>query len=575
MAEKRRSPCTMSLKAHAFSVEALIGAEKKRKLDRERADYAEEASKIPKRNDSLERNEGSCICDKTPETDCRSDGSSRCLYSTLARHPNPSPSIPTSSAVTSQGPLSASEDIRVDLQGADLWKRFHEIGTEMIITKAGRRMFPAMRVKMSGLDPHQQYYIAMDIIPVDNKRYRYVYHSSKWMVAGNADSPVPPRVYIHPDSPASGETWMRQVVSFDKLKLTNNELDDQGHIILHSMHKYQPRVHIIRKECGDELSPVKTVPSGDGVRAFSFPETVFTTVTAYQNQQITRLKIDRNPFAKGFRDSGRNRMGLEALVESYAFWRPSLRTLTFEDIPGITKQGSPGSPSVLQSTANGVTSTHAHLLSGAPCSSPAFHLGHGSGQLCAVSPADYAPCTRSGLALNRYSNTLAETYSRLTNPSGETFAPPRTSSYVGVNGTNMSLTSSDGDAFSCHQSALPIQISSIPSSQLQYIMPGPAGNAFSANQGPQGAYNSFRIHSPYGLYGYNFSTSPRLATSPEKITSSQANFLGSSPSGTMTDRQVLSPMDGVHMLTSGQQNIFDTRTLGNLATSSQVPAHMV
>lgn len=35
-------------------------------------------------------------------------------------------------------------------------------------------MFPAMRVKITGLDPHQQYYIAMDIIPVDNKRYRWV-----------------------------------------------------------------------------------------------------------------------------------------------------------------------------------------------------------------------------------------------------------------------------------------------------------------------------------------------------------------------------------------------------------------
>lgn len=35
MAEKRRSPCTMSLKAHAFSVEALIGAEKRRKLEDE------------------------------------------------------------------------------------------------------------------------------------------------------------------------------------------------------------------------------------------------------------------------------------------------------------------------------------------------------------------------------------------------------------------------------------------------------------------------------------------------------------------------------------------------------------
>uniref|UniRef100_A0A8C3U0B1 T-box transcription factor 15 n=1 Tax=Catharus ustulatus TaxID=91951 RepID=A0A8C3U0B1_CATUS len=205
-------------------------------------------------------------------------------------------------------PPSSMEEIQVELQCADLWKRFHDIGTEMIITKAGRRMFPAMRVKITGLDPHQQYYIAMDIVPVDNKRYRYVYHSSKWMVAGNADSPVPPRVYIHPDSLASGDTWMRQVVSFDKLKLTNNELDDQGHIILHSMHKYQPRVHVIRKDFSSDLSPTKPVPSGDGVKTFNFPETVFTTVTAYQNQQITRLKIDRNPFAKGFRDSGRNRL---------------------------------------------------------------------------------------------------------------------------------------------------------------------------------------------------------------------------------------------------------------------------
>jgi hypothetical protein len=52
------------------------------------------------------------------------------------------------------------------------------------------------------------------------------------------------------------------------------------------MHKYQPRVHVIRKDCGDDLSPIKPVPSGEGVKAFSFPETVFTTVTAYQNQQV-------------------------------------------------------------------------------------------------------------------------------------------------------------------------------------------------------------------------------------------------------------------------------------------------
>lgn len=57
-------------------------------------------------------------------------------------------------------------------------------------------------------------------------------------------------------------------------------------IILHSMHKYQPRVHVIRKDFSSDLSPTKPVPVGDGVKTFNFPETVFTTVTAYQNQQV-------------------------------------------------------------------------------------------------------------------------------------------------------------------------------------------------------------------------------------------------------------------------------------------------
>lgn len=29
-------------------------------------------------------------------------------------------------------------EVRVELQGSELWNRFYEIGTEMIITKAGR-----------------------------------------------------------------------------------------------------------------------------------------------------------------------------------------------------------------------------------------------------------------------------------------------------------------------------------------------------------------------------------------------------------------------------------------------------
>lgn len=60
---------------------------------------------------------------------------------------------------------------------------------------------------------------------------RYIFKiSSSWMVAGKADPISPPRIHLHPDSPAPGAQWMKQVVSFDKLKLTNNQLDDNGHV---------------------------------------------------------------------------------------------------------------------------------------------------------------------------------------------------------------------------------------------------------------------------------------------------------------------------------------------------------
>ncbi|XP_028412385.1 T-box transcription factor TBX15-like isoform X1 [Dendronephthya gigantea] len=231
------------------------------------------------------------------------------------------------------------EDIKVDLQMKDLWHRFHELGTEMIITKAGRRMFPAMRIKISGMDPNAQYILILDVVPVDNKRYRYAYHSSKWMVAGNADAPMPGRVYIHPDSPASGEEWMRQVISFDKVKLTNNELDQQGHIILHSMHKYQPRIHIIKKKDSssakqDQVNDLEQDTTNAESKTFVFHETEFITVTAYQNQQITRLKIDRNPFAKGFRDSGRIRDAMDELMQAYSCWRPPIRPVPYPDYNG-------------------------------------------------------------------------------------------------------------------------------------------------------------------------------------------------------------------------------------------------
>lgn len=50
------------------------------------------------------------------------------------------------------------------------------------------------------------------------------------MIAGKADPEMPKRMYIHPDSPTTGEQWMQKVVSFHKLKLTNNISDKHGFV---------------------------------------------------------------------------------------------------------------------------------------------------------------------------------------------------------------------------------------------------------------------------------------------------------------------------------------------------------
>ncbi|KAE8295689.1 T-box transcription factor TBX4 [Larimichthys crocea] len=201
------------------------------------------------------------------------------------------PTIPSSSE-----PDQNIENIKVILHERELWKKFHEAGTEMIITKAGRRMFPSYKVKVTGMNPKTKYILLIDIVPADDHRYKFC--DNKWMVAGKAEPAMPGRLYVHPDSPATGAHWMRQLVSFQKLKLTNNHLDPFGHIILNSMHKYQPRLHIVKADENNAFGSKNTAYC-----THVFHETAFISVTSYQNHKITQLKIENNPFAKGFRGS--------------------------------------------------------------------------------------------------------------------------------------------------------------------------------------------------------------------------------------------------------------------------------
>ncbi|XP_074027257.1 T-box transcription factor TBX20 isoform X1 [Leptinotarsa decemlineata] len=247
-------------------------------------------------------------------------------HSTGRRSPNKNPLL--------QEKCTCEElrNVTCHLETKELWDKFNDLGTEMIITKTGRRMFPTVRVSFTGIRPDQRYAVLLDIVPVDNKRYRYAYHRSSWLVAGKADPPAPCRICAHPDSPFTGEQLKKQVVSFEKVKLTNNEMDKHGHLVLNSMHKYQPRIHLVKR--GEGASSHIQDLEQEEYKTFIFPETIFTAVTAYQNQLITKLKIDSNPFAKGFRDSSRltefesfydYRETMESMLAEQHYFRSPLR----------------------------------------------------------------------------------------------------------------------------------------------------------------------------------------------------------------------------------------------------------
>ena len=134
--------------------------------------------------------------------------------------------------VTGKTNCTDLDHIKCNLDNKDLWDKFCEFGTEMIITRTGRRMFPTVRCSFANLDlePGTKYLILLDIVPCDNKRYRYAYHRSQWLVAGKADPAPQHRLYPHPDGPFSLDQLRKQVTSFEKVKITNNESDNAGYV---------------------------------------------------------------------------------------------------------------------------------------------------------------------------------------------------------------------------------------------------------------------------------------------------------------------------------------------------------
>jgi len=105
------------------------------------------------------------------------------------------------------------------------------------------------------------------------------------------------------------------------------------------MHKYQPRIHLVRLKPGDRhhhtssesevLTPQPMTSSpetisdleltSDSVVTFVFPETMFTAVTAYQNQLVNLPDISFYASA--------GRADLQAAISTCPFVRPFVRLL--------------------------------------------------------------------------------------------------------------------------------------------------------------------------------------------------------------------------------------------------------
>ncbi|XP_070211803.1 uncharacterized protein [Littorina saxatilis] len=178
--------------------------------------------------------------------------------------------------------------VTLRLLDSALWQAFCQEGTEMIITKAGRRMFPFVMVTVEGLSPTLLYSFHLALVPYDSRQYKFC--QRRWVsVSDTAPGPTPnpEQSYTHPASPNRGSFWCQEMISFAKLKITNNK-HSQGDIVLQSMRKYMAQI-TVREDLGDTEY------------VFVLPETTFVAVTQYQNEAVTRMKIAHNPFANGFK----------------------------------------------------------------------------------------------------------------------------------------------------------------------------------------------------------------------------------------------------------------------------------
>ena len=104
------------------------------------------------------------------------------------------------------------------------------------------------------------------------------------------------------------------------------------------MQKYQPLIRLTDEKMGSSKS-------------FTFPETTFIAVTAYQNNLMTQMKIDHNPYARAFREGDQSGLHPEKKGGHYERFRKSSSTS-----PSHKKRGKSSSSLACSTSATSMDS---------------------------------------------------------------------------------------------------------------------------------------------------------------------------------------------------------------------------
>ncbi|CAH8599245.1 unnamed protein product [Schistosoma intercalatum] len=194
--------------------------------------------------------------------------------------------------------------IYFQLKEQKIWSDIYLHNTEMIATNTGRRIFPSLSVYVFGLNPNDQYIFLLDMLLIQPHIFKH--QGDRWIISSqsevlNHSHTLEGKYYIQEESPKTGAYWMESGVNFTRVKITNTkEIKPYKNMIhVNSMHYYIPRISVVRLM--DNQSNYYH-PTSKLIGSYIIPGTQFYTVTAYQNPDVIRIKINNNPFAKGFRN---------------------------------------------------------------------------------------------------------------------------------------------------------------------------------------------------------------------------------------------------------------------------------